>query len=105
MRLNEIIAAERSIRPLLTTCAEIKLLSGSVSQVAFSQVNQTAAALCCLLPSQLGFSAKRASCTEPVKVVVQQQTEKQNPPHYFIHPCDSGSLLKITILQSNAIGS
>lgn len=58
MRLNEITAAERSIRPLLTTCAQIKLPSSSVSQVAFLQVNQTAAALYCLPPSQRGFSGK-----------------------------------------------
>lgn len=60
MRLNEIIAAERSIRPLLTTCAEIKLLPSSVSQVAFLQVNQTAATLDCLPFSQLGFSGKES---------------------------------------------
>lgn len=58
MRLNEIIAVERSIRPLLTTCAEIKLPSSSVSQVAIFQVNQTAATLYCLPPSQVGFSGK-----------------------------------------------
>lgn len=58
MRLNEIIAAEKSIRPLLTTCAEIKLPSSSISQVAFLQVNQTAAAMYCLPPSKLGSSLK-----------------------------------------------
>lgn len=60
MRLNEIIAAERSIRHLLTTCAKIKLPSSSVSQVAFTQVNQTAAALCCLPPSQQCFSGMKS---------------------------------------------
>lgn len=59
MRLNEIIAAERSIRPLLTTCAKIKLPSSSISQVAFLQVNQTAATMYCLPPSELGSSGKK----------------------------------------------
>lgn len=55
MRLNEIIAVERSIRPLSTACAEIKLPCSFVSQVAFVQVNQTAAALYYLPSSQLGL--------------------------------------------------
>lgn len=80
MRLNEIIAAERSIRPLLTACDEIKLPCSSVSQVALFQVNQTAAALYYLPRSQLAwffFSPKRnACCTKLVKDDVDQM-EKQ----------------------------
>lgn len=55
MRLNEITAVERSIRPLSTACAEIKLPCSFVSQVALFQVNQTAAALYYLPSSQLGL--------------------------------------------------
>lgn len=69
MRLNEITAVERSIRPLSTACAEIKLPCSFVSQVALFQVNQTAAALYYLPSSQLGlfFSRRNACCTKLVE--------------------------------------
>lgn len=102
MQLNEIIAADRSIRPLLTTCVEIKLPSPSVPQVAFLQVNQTAAALYCLPPSQLVFSGK-SKCSTELEVGVSRW--KSKAPHCFVHSCPSGSLFEITVPKCNAVGT
>lgn len=79
MRLNEIIAVERSIRPLSTACAEIKLPCSFVSQVALVQVNQTAAALYYLPSSQLGlffFLRRNACCTKLVEDEVTRWKSK-----------------------------
>lgn len=102
MHLNEIIAADRTIRPLLTTCVEIKLPPPSVPQVALLQVNQTAAAAShCLPRSQLVFSQRSKCSTEP-EVGVSRW--KSKAPHCFVHSCPSGSLYEITIPKCNAVG-